>query len=322
MNEKFSWENKKILVTGGAGFIGKSVINKLIFDKGIHSNNIVMPRSENCDLKNFENCCRVVKGCDIVIHLAAVTGGIAFSRAYPARQYFDSSLIDLNVIESAYREGVRKLVAIGNLFAYSPDASIPLKEATLFNGLPTDAHRGVGWMKRNLAVIADLYYRQYGFQMVVVYSANAYGPGDSLDMTTSHVIPATIFKCLKDSKLVVWGDGSPTRDFLFVEDVAEALLLAVEKLEPPNYVNIGSGNEVSIKELVNLIAKCSNFKGQIEFDKTKSGGDARRCTSIQLAQELMGFSPKTTLIAGLQKTVDWYQEQFMTKACPPKKNNS
>jgi GDP-L-fucose synthase len=310
MSETLFWKNKKILVTGGAGFIGKRVADKLVGDRQVDPANIIIPRSAQCDLRQFQNCLRIMKGCDIVIHLAAVTGGISFSRANPASQYYDSSIIDLNVIESACREGVEKMVTIGNLFAYSPEAPIPLTEADLFNGLPTDAHRGVGWMKRNLAVLADLYYKQYGFPMVVIYSANAYGPGDSLDMTTSHVIPATIFKCLRESKLVVWGDGSPTRDFLFVEDIAEALLLAVEKLEAPRYINIGSGNEVSIKELVGLIAQCCNFKGQIEFDTSQIGGDARRCTSIHLARKLLDFKPKTTLADGLQLTVNWYRDQL------------
>ena len=170
------------------------------------------------------------------------------------------------------QEGVEKLVAIGNLFAYATDAPVPLREESLFDGLPTDAHRGVGSMKRNLALLADLYYREYKFPMVVVYSANGYGPRDSLDLAHSHVIPCDDHEVFRDKELVVWGDGSPTRDFLFAEDIAEGLILAAERLTPPNYVNIGSGTEISVRKLVELIARFSEFKGNIVFDTTKSGG--------------------------------------------------
>jgi GDP-L-fucose synthase len=248
-----------------------------------------------------------------VIHLAAVTGGIHFSRTYPAKQYYDSSFIDMNMVEAACREGVEKFVALGNLFAYAGDVPIPIKEEYLFNGLPTDAHRGVGWFKRNLALLADLYYRQYKMPMVVVYSANAYGPGDTLDREHAHVIPSTIMKCFYEHELIVWGDGSPTRDFLYVEDIAEGLVLAAEKLAPPNYVNIGSGSEISIRDLVHYIIKYSDFKGKVEFDATKSGGDARRCTSSVKAERMMGFRPTIVMEEGIKKTVEWYKSKLVPK---------
>jgi GDP-L-fucose synthase len=304
------WNGKRVLVTGGAGFIGSYVVNSLVQDHGVPKSNVVIPRSGDCDLRQFECCKQSVKGCQIVVHLAAVTGGISFSRAHPASQYHDSTQIDLNIVEAARQEGVEKLVAIGNLFAYASDAPVPLHEGDLFMGLPTDAHRGVGAMKRNLALLADLYYREYAFPMVVVYSANAYGPRDSLDLAHSHVIPATIMKCLRDKELVVWGDGSPTRDFLFAEDVAKGLILAAEKLAPPNYVNIGSGSEISVRELTELITRHTGFGGRVVFDTTKSGGDARRCTSIEKAQKLMGFRPQVAIEEGLQRTVAWYQSQL------------
>jgi GDP-L-fucose synthase len=309
----YFWQGKKVLVTGGAGFIGSYVVENLIQRRGVPRENIVVPRSKELDLRKIEECHVAVKGCQVVIHLAAVTGGISFSRAHPASQYYNSTFIDQNVIEAAHQAGVEKLVAIGNLFAYAPDAPVPLREDAMFNGLPTDAHRGVGWMKRNLAVLADLYYREYQFPMVVVFSANAYGPRDSLDLAHSHVIPATIMKCFRDSELVVWGDGSPTRDFLFAEDIAEGLLLAAERLMPPTYLNIGSGAEISVRELVTLIARYSGFAGKITYDTTKSGGDARRCTSINRARELMDFQPRVSMSEGLHRTVEWYKTQLQTQ---------
>lgn len=308
------WPRKKVLVTGGAGFIGSYVIENLVVKRGVDPKNLVIPRSRDCDLRRFENCQAAVKDCQVVIHLAAITGGISFSRAFPASQYLNSTRMDLNIIEAARQEGVEKFVAIGNLFAYASDAPIPLKEENLYDGLPTDAHRGVGWMKRNLAVVADLYYRQYQFPMVVIYSANAYGPCDSLDLAHAHVIPSIIMKCQRDQELIVWGDGTPTRDFLFAEDVAEGLVLAAEKLLPPHFVNIGSGAEISVRELVTLIALQTGFKGQILFDAAKSGGDARRYTSIEKAQIMMDFSPHVSMEQGLQRTVEWYRAQLGARA--------
>lgn len=306
----YSWQNKRVLVTGGAGFIGSSVVRNLIEKRGVSKSDIVVPRSRDNDLRKFDNCRRAVERCRVVIHLAAVTGGIDFSRMYPARQYYESSLIDMHMIEAARREGVEKFVAIGNLFAYAGDVPIPIREEYLFDGLPTDAHRGVGWFKRNLALLADLYYRQYKMPMVVVYSANAYGPGDTVDAAHAHVIPATIMKCFREKELVVWGDGSPTRDFLYMDDIAEGLVLASERLEAPNFVNIGSRNEISVRQLIEHIVRFSGFAGKVEFDATKSGGDARRCTAVDRAEKLMGFKPSVTMEEGLRRTVEWYKEKL------------
>ena len=304
------WAGKRVLVTGGAGFLGSYVVENLIERRGVPREQIVVPRSADLDLSAFENCVKAVDGCQVVIHLAAVTGGIAFSRSHPASQYFQSTRIDLNLVKAACEAGVEKLVAIGNLFAYASDAPVPLREENLFDGVPTDAHRGVGSLKRNLALIADLYYREFGLPMTVVYSANAYGPGDSLDPKHAHVIPSLIMKCFRDKELVVWGDGSPTRDFLYASDVAEGLLRAAEELEPPHYVNIGSGREISVRELVDLISQLTGFKGKISYDSSKTGGDARRCTSVDRARREIGFEAAVPVEEGMKRTVEWYQRRL------------
>jgi GDP-L-fucose synthase len=307
MNPDF-WSGKRIVVTGGAGFIGSHVVERLLETRGVPRDRVVVPRSRDCDLRRPEQAERLLEGSHVVIHLAAVTGGIQFSRAHPADQYRDSTLIDLNVFAAAARLRVQKLVAIGNLFAYAGDAPVPLREETLFDGLPSESHRGVGWMKRNLALLADLYHREHGLAATVVYSANAYGPRDSIDLAHAHVIPSTIMKCMREQKLLVWGDGSPTRDFLFASDVAEGLLLAAERLDPPGYVNIGSGAEVSIRTLVETVVQATDFKGEVVFDSQKPGGDARRCTSVDKAQRLLDFKPTCSLQEGLSKTVTWYRD--------------
>lgn len=300
------WSGKKVLVTGGAGFIG-SYVTAALSDRGVDPNDIVVPRSKDCDLQSLDNCRRAVQGCDVVIHLAAVTGGIAYSRAYPASQYFDSTLIDLNIARAATEAKVQKVVCIGNMFAYAGTAVMPLSEGALFDGVPTDSHRGVGWMKRNLAIMADLFHRQYKLPIVVVYSANAYGPRDSMDTKHAHVIPSTIMKCLREKELVVWGDGTPTRDFLFASDVANGLLLAAERLESPEYVNIGSGTEISVRQLTELIVKHTAFSGKQSYDVSKAGGDARRCASIDKASRLMGFAPTVSMDDGIRMTAEWYK---------------
>ena len=303
------FSGQKVLVTGGHGFIGTHLIGRLS-NCGVDSTRMIAPRADDFDLRELHACMTVMEGVSTVFHLAAVTGSIAFSRSHPASQYYDSTLIDMNVLEAARTCGVGQVVMIGNLFAYSGDVEIPIRERDLYSGLPTEAHRGVGWLKRNLAILAELYHREYGLEVKVVYSANGYGPGDSIDRQNAHVIPSLIMKCLFDNELTVWGDGSVTRDFLYVEDIADALILAAKTLPAPAYVNVGSGGEISIRQLVELIVDCTGFAGPVAFDETKGGGDARRLASIEKAQELMGFSPEVTMESGLRKTVEWYKKQL------------
>lgn len=282
------WQNKRILVTGGAGFIGNFVVDSLVRKRGVARKNIVVPRSNDCDLRELENCRRVIGDCQIVIHLAARTGGIAFSRAHPASQYYDCMLMNLYLLEASRQAGVEKFVGLGNILVYPETAQNPLEERQLNDGKVAETHLGIGTAKRDLVLMCEMYHKEYGLNAVNVLSANAYGPGDRFDPEVAHVIPATIIKCHRDHDLVVWGDGKPTRDFLYVEDVAEGILLAAEKLQAPDYINIASGKEISIGDLVKMIARLSDFKGQISFDLSKGGGDpaalCKRRQSKRVAQ--------------------------------------
>jgi GDP-L-fucose synthase len=301
------WRGARVLVSGGAGFVGTGV-RRALRRRGVPDDRIVVPRSETCDLRRLEHCREAVRGCSIIIHLAAPTGGISFSRAHPASQYRDCSLINLNLLEAAREAGARRFVALGNLLAYPANAVSPLREEALYDGPVADTHLGVGMAKRDLVALGDMYYREFGFSVVTVLSANAYGPGDHFDSPHAHVIPATIVKCFRDEDLIVWGDGSPTRDFLYVDDVAEGLLAAAERLERPAFVNLASGTETSIGDLVRLIAKLTAFSGRIVFDSSKGGGDPRRVASIDRSMRLLGFVPQVSLEEGLQRTIAWYRE--------------
>ena len=299
------WQGKRVLVTGGAGFIGNSVVAAL-GQRGV--SDIVVPRSSSCDLRLPENCRTAVRGCDVVIHLAAPTGGIAFSRAHPASQYRDCMLINLHLLEAARDAGVAKVIALGNLLAYPAAAPAPLREDTVHDGAVAVTHMGIGQAKRDMLNLAEMYHLEYGLNVVNILAANAYGPRDHFDGANAHVIPATIVKCSRDEDLVVWGDGSPTRDFLFVEDLAEGLVLAGERLMPPGFVNLASGTEISIAELVKLIAKLCGFKRRIVFDASKGGGDPRRVASTSRSDQLLAFSPRVPIDEGLRRTIDWYQQ--------------
>lgn len=297
------WQKKRVLVTGGGGFIGAAVVNALVA-RGVPREMVVVPRSRECDLREPDNCRRAVRGCAVVLHLAAPTGGIAFSSAHPASQFRDCSLINLHMLEAARTERVEKFVALGNLLAYPAAAASPLREVDVLDGPVGATHMGIGSAKRDLLLLAEMYHREFGMSVVNMLGANAYGPGDRFDPLHSHVIPATIMKCFRDEDLVVWGDGTPTRDFLYVDDLARGLLLVAERLEPPAAVNIASGSEVSIAELVGTIARLTGFTHRIVFDRSKTGGDARRVADTA-AGTALGFAPEVPLEEGLRRTIAW-----------------
>src|SRR4030042_5719895 len=297
------WKGKRILVTGGAGFIARHVVDNLIQKRGVSRQDIIVPRSRYCDLRELENCRKAVQGCRVAIHLAAQTGGIAYSSMHPASQYYDCMLMNLHMLEASRLAKVEKFVGVGNILVYPANASSPLEERQLHEGKVAGTHLGIGTAKRDLVLMCEMYHKEYGLNAVNILSANTYGPRDRFDREVAHVIPATIIKCHKNNQLVVWGDGKPTRDFLYVEDVAEGILSAAERLDAPNYyVNIASGQEISMGDLAKLIAKLCDFRGEIKFDLSKTGGDPRRCSSFALAQELTGFEPKVSLEEGLKRT--------------------
>lgn len=294
-----------MLVTGGGGFVGHAVLAGLQ-RRGVSGADVVVPRSRDCDLRVLDNCRDAAQGCQVIIHLAAPTGSVEFSRAHPASQYRDCSLINLNVLEAARERRVEKVIALGNLLAYPASAPAPLREESVHDGAVAAAYMGIALAKRQLLDLAQLYYREFGVNIVTVLGANAYGPHDHFDGLRAHVIPSTIVKCFRDEPLVVWGDGSATRDFLYVDDLAEGLLRAGERLAAPDFVNVVSGADVSIGDLVRLIARLCNFTRPVVFDASKPGGD-RRIGSTAKAEALMGSSPRVSLQDGLQRTIDWYR---------------
>lgn len=301
--------NKKILVTGGAGFVGSFVVKKLI-KKGIPSKNILVPRSKDCDLRKWENCQRVIQGQDVVIHLAAKVGGIGLNRAKPGELFYDNLVMGAQLMEAARQAKVKKFVAIGTICAYPKFTPTPFKEENLWAGYPEETNAPYGLAKKMLLVQAQAYRQQYDFNAIYLLPVNLYGPGDNFDPASSHVIPALIRKVFeakknKQKSIEVWGTGKATREFLYVEDAAEGIILATERYEKPDPVNLGSEMEISIKDLVRLICQLAGYKGKIIWDKTKPDGQPRRMLDVSRAKKEFDFEAKTDFQEGLKKTIDW-----------------
>jgi len=301
---------KKILVTGGAGFLGSHVIEKLLA-RGVPKENIFIPTYPEFDLRKLENCQKVVQGQDIVIHLAAKVGGIGLNREKPGELFYDNLIMGIQLMEEARKASVEKFVAIGTICAYPKFTPVPFKEENLWNGYPEETNAPYGLAKKMLLVQAQAYRQQYGFNAIYLLPVNLYGPRDNFDPSSSHVIPALIRKVYEAKKegrnyIEVWGTGKATREFLYVEDAAEGIILATEKYDKPEPVNLGSGFEISIKNLVELICQLMDFKGEIRWDTTKPDGQPRRCLDVSKAEKEFGFRAKTKFEEGLKKTIDWY----------------
>ena len=307
-------KNKKILVTGGAGFLGSFVVKKLL-GKEIPKENIIIPHSADLDLKKWENCQKAVDGVDVVIHLAAKVGGIGFNKEKPGELFYDNLVMGVHLMEEARIAGVSKFVSLGTICQYPKITSVPFKEDNLWNGYPEETNAPYGLAKKMLLVQSQAYRQQYGFNAIHLMLVNLYGPGDNFDPSSSHVIPALIKKFVdakkrKDEFVVVWGTGNPTREFLYVEDAAEAIVLATEKYNKTEPVNIGSSSEISIKDLALLIKKMTGFEGSIVWDKTKPDGQPRRKLDVSRAEKEFSFKSRIGFEEGLKKTILWYFQQY------------
>lgn len=309
----YDLKNKKILVTGGAGFLG-SFLTKKLKESGVSEQNIRIPRSKDTDLRRWENCVKAVKDIDIVIHLAARVGGIGYTQAYPGSLFYDNAIMGIQLMEAARQEAVEKFVAVGTVCAYPKFTRVPFKEEDLWNGYPEETNAPYGLAKKMSLVQAQAYRRQYGFNAIYLLPVNLYGPGDNFDPESSHVIPALIKKCVDalemgKNEIVAWGSGKPTREYLYVADCAKGIILATEKYNKPEPVNLGSSFEIAIKDLANLIARLTEYKGRINWDSTKPDGQPRRLFDSSRAKREFGFQADTDFEEGLIKTIEWYRAQ-------------
>jgi GDP-L-fucose synthase len=301
---------RRIVVTGGAGFLGGFVI-KGLKDRGCV--NILVPRIEEYDLVQAKDIRRMYDEMrpDVVIHLAAVVGGIGANMAHPGEFFYKNLMMGVQLIEEGRLRGIEKLVALGTVCAYPKFTPVPFKEDDIWNGYPEETNAPYGLAKKMLLVQSQAYRQEYGFNSIFLLPVNLYGPGDNFDPASSHVIPALIKKCVEAkegglSHIECWGTGAASREFLYAADAAEGILLATEKYNGSDPVNIGAGFEVKIKDLVELIARTVGFKGEIRWDASKPDGQPRRCLDTSRAKRLFGFEAKTRFEDGLKATVDWY----------------
>jgi GDP-L-fucose synthase len=305
------WREKRVLVTGGAGFLGSFVVEKL-HERGCQ--NITIPRSKEYDLRDRDAIIRLYTEAQphIVIHLAAVVGGIGANHINPGRFFYDNAIMGIQLIEYARQFGVEKFVATGTVCAYPKFTPMPFKEDNLWDGFPEETNAPYGLAKKMMLVQAQAYRTQYGFNTIYLLPVNLYGPRDNFDLETSHVIPALIRKCVEAKEtgrreILLWGDGSPTREFLYVEDAATGLLLATERYNGDQPVNLGMGEEISIRDLAQMIAAEVGFTGDIVWDITKPNGQPRRCLDVSRAKQLFGFQATHRLREGISLTVAWFQ---------------
>jgi len=331
------WKDKRVIVTGGAGFLGSFLVRNLI-QRG--AADILVPRIERYNLVDRDEITRLledallpadrrpahlspegftpasraeIKPSDLVIiHLAARVGGIGANLQHPAEFFYDNLMMGAQLMHQAWQRGIGKFVALGTVCAYPKFTPVPFKEDDLWNGYPEETNAPYGLAKKMLLVQAQSYRQQYGFNAIFLLPVNLYGPGDNFDPASSHVIPAQIRKCVEaqergEKEIAVWGDGSPTREFLYVEDAAEGILLAAESYNGTEPVNLGSGNEISIKDLVRTIARLTGFTGKLVFDTSRPNGQPRRALDVSRAENAFGFRARTPFEEGLRRTIDWYK---------------
>ena len=319
------WGDKRVIVTGGAGFLGSFIVEKLKERKAAE---IIVPRVENYDLTDLNAIRRLFDDVlrsenlhpaaseleTIIIHLAALAGGIGINRARPADFFYINLMMGVQLMHEAWKQGVEKFVAIGTICAYPKFTPIPFKEENLWDGYPEETNAPYGLAKKMLLVQAQAYREQYGFNGIHLLPVNLYGPGDNFNLETSHVIPALIRKCIEAQEcgieqVILWGDGSPTREFLYVEDAAEGILLASERYNSSEPVNLGSGNEISIKDLAHLVARLTGYEGEFVWDTSKPNGQPRRALDVSRAAQRFGFRAQVPFEEGLSRTIEWYRKQ-------------
>ncbi len=304
------WDGKRVLLTGGAGFLG-TFVHKELVNRGAIDKDIVIPRSKKVDLRKWDSCMRAVKDIDIVIHLAAKVGGIGLNREIPGTLFYDNLIMGIQLIKAARQQGVKKFVALGTICAYPKLTPVPFRESELWNGYPEETNAPYGLAKKMLLVQSQAYRAQYGFNSIFLLPVNLYGPGDNFDPRSSHVIPALIRKFAEaidrgDKEVVVWGTGHASREFLYVSDAARGIVLAAEKYDSANPVNLGAGFEIKIKDLAEMLSRMMGYSGKIVWDKSKPDGQPRRMLDVSQAEKLFGFKAQTTLESGLRQTIDWY----------------
>lgn len=304
------FKNKTVIVTGGAGFLGRKVVDLLTKEK---CSRIIIPRSSTCDLRKEAHIKKLIKSTtpDLIIHLAAVVGGIGANRENPGRFFYENLMMGVQLIEQARLLKVPKLVAIGTICAYPKFCPVPFKEENIWDGYPEETNAPYGLAKKMLLVQSQSYRQQYGFNSIYLLPVNLYGPGDNFSLSSSHVIPALIRKCIEaknlgKSSITVWGTGKATREFLYVDDAARGIILAAAKYNSSEPVNLGAGFEISIKDLVVLIVRLTGFKGKVIWDATKPDGQPRRCLDTSRAFKEFGFKTQVGFKEGLTKTIQWY----------------
>lgn len=303
---------KKIVITGGAGFLGRHVCAELE-KRGARKGSFVIPRSKSDDLRDFSVCKRLVDGADLVIHLAAKVGGIGYNQKYPGALFYDNAIMGINLIEAARVLHVPKIVVSGTICAYPRHTPVPFREEDLWNGYPEETNAPYGVAKKALLVMLESYRAQYGLNGVYVLPVNLYGPHDNFDLESSHVIPALIRKFVEAKErgaahVTLWGDGTPTREFLYVEDAARGIVTAAERYDSSDPVNLGSAEEISIANLAKIIQAKTGFSGEIRWDTSRPNGQERRKLDVSRAYERFGFRSEVSFEDGLERTIEWWKK--------------